>query len=258
MRPFGGIMPDNALAAGKEEFVSGLQIFGPLANAPALPDYNQAIGVVEGTWKTSRARAFTLGITPNNYPGSGNFPPAGPSVTQAGIVNAAGAAFGGGSALRLACLLEYGVGSAVQKAVCDWQPGTYNLPPCQFVRISALPWGTAWNANASYAAAAISAGHLEGAPVPTVTGLGVLLAATAQSFTPPAYARAFEFWNGDNTTTPALTGRFFNAGAGVSVTRNYATGAFTPGFTPIEFYSAALSLLSDVDTVAVLRWYLSL
>lgn len=255
---FQGNMPPNSIAEAGGEFASGVQAFGPLPNATPLPSLSEAIGVVSGTWKHAKKRTITLGVTPDNYPGSGPFPTGGATVSQAGIVNAAGVQFGGATTLRLACILEYGVGSASQKVICDWKAGTYNLPPCQFVRISALPWGTNWSANAGTLAAAVAEGELYGAPVPTVTGYGALTAATAQSFNAPAYARAFDFWPEDNTTTPVMTARFLAAGAGVQVQRNYATGAFFPGWSPIEFYASTISLISDVDTAAILRWYLSL
>ena len=112
----------------------------------------------------------------------------------------------------------------------DWTPGTYNLPPADFVRISALPWGTSWPIQAFSAMASIAEGNLLGAMVPYASDYFELTVAMgAVTLIPPATAVAFELANNDFLgAVPVLSVR-----GDAWAQLDYVTPAFYPGWNPI-------------------------
>lgn len=227
------------------------------ASGPGVCILNRVFSKVE-------QRVLTLGIQAGNAQLAQAFPTAvfnGPvfASTSCGIVDAAGAAVGlGAGHPYLACALEYGVGSASQKCWVDWYQGSYNLPPCEFVRVSALPWGTWWALfplNCFNAVASVGPGHIQGAHVPTVTAVGAFTAGVARTFPTPANARAVEVLCVDPTvvTTVTLSGA-------VSGTRNLVTGAVVPGWSPLELDLgvASVTVLSSANATLRMQFYLQL
>jgi hypothetical protein len=170
------------------------------------------------------------------------------------LVDVTGAALGASADKRLACVIEYGSGSSSQKVYCDWFPGSYNIPPSEFVRVSALAWGTAWAAGAYPCVASVSPGELQNAHVPTVTGIGAMSAGVVRYFAPPACARAVEVevWSFSQAPKLNLTG-------GVVATRDYSALVFAPGVSPMPTQPGdTIGLVSDIDASVRLRFYLSL
>lgn len=115
---------------------------------------------------------------------------------QAGFVDAAGA-IGEVGQRYASAILEYGIGAVQARAVFDWRPGSYQLPPCTYVRIGVLPWG-AWGSISGTGiadlkscgfSATISTGTCQ-ARVPICSGKVDL--AAARSLRVPAKAAAFE------------------------------------------------------------------
>jgi hypothetical protein len=132
------------------------------------------------------------------------------------------------------------------------------LPPCEFVRVSALPWGTWWAlfaANVFNAVASVGPGELQGSHVPTVTAVGAFAAGVARTFPTPANARAVEVLCTDPTVVTTVT----LAGA-VSGTRNLSTGALVPGWTPLELDLgvASVTITSSAATNLRVQFYLQL
>lgn len=255
----GGVMPPSAQAARRPAVASGTQVV-PTVDGLAFPSDGAAVGICEVRGE-ALPRVLTIGFPVGGVFVGSSFPPypeaASTGPGKAGIVNAAGTAFGGSTVRRLAAVLEYGSGSAAQKVYFDWCPGSYNLPPCDFARVSVLPWGTTWTGallNRYPANASFSPGELQDAHVPTVTANGTLVAGVQQTFIAPSCARAVEILNVDNTTTPVLQLK-----GEVTATRNYAALSAFPGASPLPLYAGAtFTAESDVSTVAALIFYLSL
>lgn len=249
---FDGFMPPPASAA--KRVASGVQMVPSVAGL-AFPSLGAQVGILDAKLSAHQPVCLTLGNSPTGPNANGEWPGGGSYV--AGLVNQAGVAFGGTTALRAACVLEYGMGSSQNKVYFDWIPGSYNLPPCERVSVSILPWGTTWTGAylSSFAAlASVSEGEIDTAHVPTVSGYGVLTAATPQSFTVPCNARAVDCFNADPTTTPSITLK-----DGATGTRNYSTGQWI-GPTPLDVVAAGYTVKveSDTTTIALLRWYLAL
>lgn len=249
---FDGIMPP--LAKAGKTVASGVQVVPTVAGL-GFPSLGAAVGVCSARFAGKEPVILTIGGNPTGPSSDGQWPQGGGYM--GGLINQASAAFGGPTSLRIACVLEYGLGSASNKVYMDWAPGSYNLPPCEYARVSALPWGTTWagvTLNRFAAVASFSEGELQGAHVPVLSAQGALIAATAQVFTVPAAARAVEVFNTDTTTTPVITLK-----GAATATRNYATGLWIgPTPVPVNVQSGSLTVTSDVTTVADLRWYLSL
>lgn len=239
---FGGYMPPPA-TGGKKRISSGVQIIPTVAGL-GTPNDSQKVGICEARFSGNEPVVLQLGGQVGNaYVG--------------GLVNSLGSPFGGATALRIMAVLEYALGSVQNRVLFDWIGGTINLPPCEFARISALPWGTTWAGallNTFAATAAFAEGELRGAMVPRLSANGALAAATPQTFAVPAQARAVEVYNNDSTTTPVFTLK-----GGVTATRNYATGLWiAPTPVPVAPQSGGVVIESDVTTVANITWYLQL
>ena len=266
---FDGIMPPRARALNSPESSAGasLVMVPPSAGILDVPAETSQFGIVDKRWQDIAPRIVTIGfptggIAPaSSYPPFPKFSSAAPSSAfQCGLLDTSGVAFGAllpGVRARAALVLEYGIGSAGQKVYMDWRPGAYQVPPCEWARASILLWGTDWNSlvQAYAAAASFATGRIDAHP-PTVTGEGIMFAGAGRSFAVPANARAFEVENISSTATPVIT----IAGTFVSAVRNYATGAFVPGWSPLDspIPGATVSITSDVDTSLRVTFYLAL
>lgn len=257
-----GEWPGAGPAAVLKDTVSGNQLIpnqvpGTTASGPGVCILTRIFSKVEH-------RVLTLGIQAGNAQAATAFPTAvfnGPvfASTSAGLVDAVGAPVGlGAGHPYLACALEYGVGSASQKCWVDWYQGSYNLPPCEFVRVSALPWGAWWalfGLNIFNAVASVGTGVLQGAHVPTVTAVGAFAAGVPRAFPTPANARAVEVLCVDPTvnTTIAVSGA-------ASATRNLSTGLVVPGWTPVELDLgvSAVTITSSAAATLRIQFYLQL
>lgn len=256
---FDGTMPPLASPA-KTRVFSGFQSIAPVAGL-ALPTDGAAVGVVQGRFSGNRGIVLSLGFPVGGIiPGVG-FPPyptqgANIAPTDCGLVDGSNTQLGVASVQKLACVLEYGCGSSQSKVYMDYQPGSYNLPPSEFVRVSALPWGTGWTAGGTFpAVASLAEGELQDSYPPVASGWGAFDAGVSKSFPVPAQARAVEIVMVGNlvAATIQLTGA-------VTATRNYATGQFVPGWSPLDILSpgAQLAVVSDLACVLQLKWYLAL
>jgi hypothetical protein len=264
---FDGIMPPLASAVGAQAYASGVQTLPTsLTGALGIPTDGAAVGICQGEWKEARPRSVMLGFPLGGVQVGGAFPPhpraAGSSASlDAGGCDVAGAALGGAVLRRLACQLEYGCGSSSQKVFFDWQPGTYNIPPCTFVRVSALPWGTDWNTVALLygvgcfpVLATVSEGNLQDAHPPVVTVRWAAAAGTQYGMNAPACARAFEVANVDSSVTPVV-----RVLGDINARRDYATLTNYPGWTPLDVATADnIAVTSDVATTLQVIWTLAL
>lgn len=257
-----GVWPGPAPAAVVRDVASGnelipQQVPGATANGPGVCILNRVFSKVEN-------RVLTLGIQAGNAALGREFPTPvfnGPvfASTSCGIVDSVGVPLGlGAGHPYLACVLEYGVGSASQKCWLDWYQGSYSLPPCEFVRVSALPWGAWWAlfpTRIFNAVASVGPGELHGAHVPTVTAVGAFTAGVARTFSTPANARAVEVTCIDPTVNTTIT---LNGAA--SGTRNLSTGSLSPGWTPLELDLgvSAVVVTSSANATIRLQFYLQL
>lgn len=257
-----GLWPGPGPATVARDVVSGNELIpnqvpGALPNGPGVCILNRIFSKVE-------QRVLTLGIQAGNASNGAAFPTAvfnGPAFasTSCGIVDAAGVAVGlGAGHPYLACALEYGVGSASQKCWVDWYQGSYNLPPCEFVRVSALPWGAWWALfpnDVFNAVASVGPGHLQGAHVPTVSAVGAFAAGVARSFPTPANARAIEVLAVDPTVNTTIT-----ISGACAASRNLSTGLMSPGWTPVELELgvSAITVTSSAAATLRMQFYLQL
>lgn len=228
------------VAKGNETLRPANMYTGPYVGAP--------VGVLAHAWPNPAPRTLTLGSAGAPYGAAGTsiqFPPDASLPTPfgfplngwAGLVDSAGNQWGHpidifANLANLACVLEYGSESSYNKVFFDWEQGSYNLPPCNFVRVSALAWGTGWTVNGVLEfplRASVSLGNLQGAMVPTVTGSRLFAAAETSSLAVPNGARAFDVSSEDILNTVTAT----TSSDAQIVTRDYATPNFTPGWTPI-------------------------
>lgn len=253
---FDGMMPPPA--PGKAVLVSGVQV---IPNVPSLakPSDGAQVGICNGTWPRSIPRVLTIGFPVGGIGPNAAFPPAhGEAIFDCGILDATGAVFQDGPAL--ACVLEYGSGAASQKVYFDWCEGSYNIPPCEFVRVSALPWGTAgggWPLGQFAAIASVAEGSLQTAHVPTATGRSTMAAGVQQFFNAPVNARAMDVtWVGSDSseTAPLIT-----LSDGVAAKLDYSAGSFQPGYSPLPVLPGQLfSVKSSTDATIEIRYYISL
>lgn len=252
----------TAIATGKRDL---------LVQPPALP-LNYGELVCQGDWDAPLPRVLQIGIPTKRYQaGVANyFPPPsaadnpaalgiGDQSFDCGLIDGAGntwesRSFGVGGKC-MACVLEYGVGAASNVVFFDWLQGVYQLPPCTFARVSALPWGSGYTAPVTLRlAATIAPGEAQGAHVPTATGHRWVTGGATATLFPPNGARAMDVAQFDaQTAVVTVTGA-------VNAKRNYPALSQYPGWSPVEVMAAvgAVSVSSDVDALLSLRWYLQL
>lgn len=259
---FDGAFPEPAPAA-LQVSASGVETLPKVATVDH-PTNGAAIGILRGDWAKAERRVLTIGFPVGGVNDGGSFPPEAlakfsqPGSVDCGITDVSNAPIGGIVAeFHLACVLEYGTGASSQKIYFDWVPGSYNIPPCEFVRVSALPWGLNWNSfgqlNWFPVVASVSPGELQGAHVPTASQVAKLTAATPVELNSPAGARAFEVACVDNGT-PVITVQ-----NGINATRDYAAKSNFPGWTPLTTSpNTQVTVVSDVDTTVALTWYIAL
>lgn len=174
--------------------------------------------------------------------------------------------------VNLACVLQYGFTGTQFTAIFDWQQGTYNVPACSWMRVSALPWG-AWPAAAAGIAALVEAalsvtvapGNLIGARVPCCSGAVTFDGAgpgLSRSFAIPKRAGAFDFHHFSGTKG-ALSNQSSSAnGAGQVpyVLRDVSLGLYYPPWGPVQITPGftAITLTSTTVCVGALRFFLQL
>lgn len=257
------------------EAVSGNHVIGPGARGET-PDPQYGYQIIRGQWDVARPRVLQLGTMPAPLtPNSTSFPVSTDS-RQAGASYACGELardFDTGDTIVIsdgfpvACVLEYGQGSAGSRVMFDWVPGSYNLPPCTFANVSVLAWGPAFesNWNETVFAAAVSPGQLQSAHVPTVSGRYAFAVDDAIIVPVPDHARGFELLPMNFTTEKVPAGSFLVSGAAEG-TRDFGNAAYSPAWTPLEVTGGQnkevqINCLDvgDGPTVSVyLRWYLAL
>jgi hypothetical protein len=254
-------MPEMAKPGAPTPVVSGIET---LPNVPTLgmPTEGAKVGVVSVKGRAV-PRVLTIGGPVTGIlANGGSFPPysmtaANRSAVQCGLTDSLLVqALGGSALMRMACVLEYGSGSCLQRVFFDWRPGSYNLPPCEFARVSALPWGTDWPLGKHSVLASIAEGELQDAAQPICSGTGQLLAGAARLFTTPANALFFDVANSDDAGALPL----IIADQGAYAIRNYSTGQFIPGWTPVDapMPGQILRVRSSVDAYVTLAWTLQL
>lgn len=242
------------------------------ASVPANPTL--FVPVLIALWPEALPRVLHLGAAPDRWtPGVGvSFPPrafqqvgvtgAQPLSFYAGWINNAGVRLGNGSDQQMAAVVELGCDSSGGEFYFDWVPGSYNLPACKFLRVSAVPYGGAWAALAGArftVRAAAMAGQMQGAHVPTITGRANLLAATPMAFETPNGLRAVDVEQEDPNATAA---RIELAGA-ASASRDYGAGVFLPGWGPVAVVPASgaasgFAMSTSVDCFVTLRGYVQI
>jgi hypothetical protein len=247
----GGLTPYSKVATGNELL--------PQQTPSLLPSGN-GVCIFEKTWHECEPRILTIGNPPGGAMAGQLFPPITtygetPGGLPGGIVDMGGVAM---DALPyyLAAVLEYGSGSVSQKAWFDWAQGSYNVPACEWMRMSALPWGD-WGAtplNTFSAKASAVPGQLQGAMVPTLNAVGNFTSGVARAFYPPMNARAVEVNCIDATTNVTI-----QVSGGASGSRNYSTGVISPGWTPLLVITGdPVLILTDANAALRLTWFLQL
>lgn len=250
-----GDWPETSKASTIQDIESGNQLIPQ--SVPGTTPNGPGIGLLSRTFSRCEERILTLGITGGNAQTGQQFPAVifnGPvfASTSCGLINAAGNPVGlGAGHPYLACVLEYGSGSASQKCWFDWYQGSYNVPACEYVRVAALPWGAWWALFATRifnAVASVAPGKALGAHVPTVTAVGAFAAGVAQVISTPANARAVEVTSVDPAVNVTVT--ISGAAAG---TRNLSTGVVVPGWTPLELDLGVNAVTITASVAATLR-----
>lgn len=275
---YDGIMPPVGKSAAANADASQIQTI-PLVVGLPLPTNGAAVGVLSKQWDHAAPRVLSLGFpmaAPVGFPafpdgpGESLFPSAPAIVPEGcgivGLQSGAPVALGGSATVRAACILEWGTGAATQKACFDWLPGGYNVPSCSWARVSILPWGTDWDPSVLTmpACAALTTGVLEDAFQPTVTGIGLLLAADdAFTMVTPSNARAVEVTSLNLGSSPPAAIQLSGSGTvGVIALRDYTTSPpqFTPPWSPVDCHAPGSSLVLSVsaDAMVWLRFYLQL
>lgn len=159
------------------------------------------------------------------------------------------------------CLrVEYGQGGMTNTLYCDIREGSFNLPPCEFARVSVVNWQRVLNFPVW---AGLSVGQLQGAQPPVFTGRYVFSAAAQSSVRPPAFARMVDCWAGKEADAigDALTIRMYATAAASPqglLERNYATGIQWPLNAPVEFGGgiSSVGLSASAAAEVFCRWYL--
>lgn len=234
------------------DIASGVQ---PVPNGytPSANPAGGRVGICEWHWEQALPRVVQLAFPAQGVGPAKVFPP---SITgsfrQCGLVSFGGAPIDT-STPWLAAVIEYGCGAAAQVMYCDWIAGAINLPPSDFVKVSALPWGVAWGALVVQCQASVSTGSLQGSHVPTATGTGQFAAGVPQTFVAPQGARALGIENGDSAATLPVV----NVTGGARAKFDFAAGAFLPGTQVVDVFGNALvTVTSDIDCILAVRWYM--
>lgn len=157
-----------------------------------------------------------------------------------------------------AAVLEYGCRGANRRVYMDWKPGSYNVPPCDYLSLSVAPFGTRFQAPGYTFMASAAPGVLDGAHVPQVSGLfgGNSFPVTIAA---PAHAQAVDFLGSQPTSVvTASPGAFPNVGP--LIVRNNVTGVYLPPWGPVECQEDAVFTITDAITtdVVLITWYLRL
>lgn len=135
--------------------------------------------------------------------------------------------------VSLYCRLEYGDGAGSRVVDFDWCAGSYNLPPCNFVRVTACSDG---GLNAGYQVtlnAYVREGSYEAGAIPTATFSGQI---DAGSFPVPEGARAVELMSNG---TLVVGNDLLAAGQVLTIERDDASGILRPPWNPVRVVPAS-------------------
>lgn len=246
--PHGGAM--SPLARPNVQVLgSGVEQVPALGGTVGAKPNGAMVGVCE--WQSEVPKSVCVQLAfPVLGPGpTAPFPPPSQTVGDAGLLDINGVDVSGG-AVYMAARIEYGCGSASQVMWCDWRPGAINLPPSQFVKVAAVPWGP-WNTLTTQVQASIVAGNLQGAHVPTATGFGVWNPGETKSFKIPAGARAVAVMpiNSD-TTVVEVTGDVF-------MYLDYGNKSLTPSSQVIDIMGPGqINITSSLACSINVQWFM--
>lgn len=226
-------------------------------------------------FRTSRARVLSIGIPAQQYDESntGRWPPDDVATTfLAGMTAQPGSDWELGKAVAYSgrryagAVLTYGVGASSHTVVFDWRPGVYQLPPCSFVSLGVVPYGTQWALSPDFRAvfaASCSPGKISDAPPPTVTTEAYVLGDGFVKFggRAPAGSRAVDCYvkPHEQQANVKLLMTLSNGGL---IVRDYREGYFWPP-GPADCVGDLTALVVDhtdpAESVEVgVRFYLSL
>ncbi len=163
---------------------------------------------------------------------------------------------------KAAAVLEYGAGASLNTVYFDWRPGAYNLPPCNFVRLAVLPWGTAWAAalpRHSWRGTVVR-GQFEGAMLPTVTDTVALSIGTDRLFPLPARTSAFEVQPLADAMTAYAYQDEDDYNPGVPYMQRNPLGLTYPSVSPVQVHTSNVLAVGalGVSGSALLRFWLAL
>jgi hypothetical protein len=231
----------------------------------AIPQYpSRQMTILQAQFEQSAPRVLSLGALMDPYQAVGEgtyFPPTdrldGFSRALPAGLNPNVSVGGVGSATYAACVVQYGAGSSIHRVWMDWQPGNFNLPPCEAVQVDVVPWGAGWASEPDYQfACSVSPGHLAGAHVPTVTGVNVSEIAGAAVVLVPAHARAVDVFCA--SSEPVGTLRLFGPRQ-AHIIRDYENNIFLPPWAPVSCTGGdTLQVLWTVPMSWGIRFYLAL
>lgn len=218
------------------------------------------VAVFGANWDRALPRVLSLGAPAPCYdPVTSRFPPAEIGSYRAGLVGDDTWTSGVQGGRFAAAVLGYGVGASQHRAVFDWRPGTYALPPCDYVELSLIAYGAAWTAPAEFVASCVP-GEWAHAHVPTVTGYSVwenpLETPLLQpaSVAVPALARAVDVWSANGGASITITGD-----DGTPYMTRDSVGALPQGPVQVESGGSLYLDIAPGDTAwAIVKFYLAL
>lgn len=155
----------------------------------------------------------------------------------------------------------YGSGACTQRLVMDLRPGSYQLPPCMQVTVSAKPWFNAGTFVVPVQVeATISAGSAPCGSRPTYTVYMPLSANSADSTKVPDKARTVDAWVyavALGAGKPVLSVYDPGLSGFPSLVRDYTTGIWAPPYPAPCFGSGSnITMISTVACSAFIQWEL--
>lgn len=163
---------------------------GPGSAEPALIGYDSGVGFLCGAQDTQAASASDYNLT------------------------------------CVGCFLEFGFGAVSQQVLFDWMPGSYQLPPCNYARVSAVAWGLVPSAIITLRGTLMPGVGAQ--KVPTRSQRHTLAAAAGRTILFSFYTRAIEVMveSGGNFTLSADQ---------LYIQRAPAVPTFVPSWGPVPY-----------------------
>lgn len=183
-----------------------------------------------------------------------------------GLISEAGEL--GNILVKAACYLRYGALSVSDSVVFDWRVGTYNLPPCDYVEVGVMCWGTGWatvdRSSIQFSAVTVP-GQMEGALVPTCSDQITIPTANTRNYSAPRKACAMDLvleatgFVGAYDVA-AAAGSPQTTGASATIYRDEANFAAYPPWSPVLITPTSRQVLvvGATDTTFMLRYFLQL